>query len=445
MFKSWSKIVLVSMLAIVIAAPAFATTARVNTMAGTSDYLSDDSNVFRWYSTLPSYANLVQAEIGTWQGGPDALMDSRALGFNYACGDDGKWGTYRLTLLEHSVDQPGFYVVNPLMFLLSPGSIFDTVNLVPGNQYGNTPVNKWDLAGGWEIGESFVLGASYTRSSYKTELTGDTPTEEYSLSWSTYGLGLTWSNNDNMLADVAFTYGSYGGDWKDLDPTVTVEVDKGTSLDFAGRLFYDWKDYVTVVPVVEYAQAEYALKSDTDGVVPDGTAGLAHGDKVMGFKIGAGLDIEVNGSNTLVFAAEYDYRKFEYSVPDTAGTAMKEMTGSTLPVFRLALESEITSWLTTRIGAVHRNISYTEKFNNGREDKTTNDPDYTGSVGITESMSRFEWFLGCGFNVAEWTVDMELAPETPFSVGYWLTGYSAFDGLGADAGPVGRISATYGF
>ncbi|MCK4774291.1 MAG: hypothetical protein KAT30_05880, partial [Candidatus Krumholzibacteria bacterium] len=97
MLKSWSKIVLVSMLVIVIAAPAFATTARVRTMAGTGDYLSDDSNIFRWYSTLPSYANMVQAEMGTWEGfsspglspaqadfGP--LMDSRALGFNYACG-----------------------------------------------------------------------------------------------------------------------------------------------------------------------------------------------------------------------------------------------------------------------------------------------------------------------------------------------------------------------
>jgi hypothetical protein len=437
MFKSWSKIVLVSMVAIVIAAPAFATTARVNTMAGASDYLSDDSNVFRWYSTLPSYANLVQAEVGTWDGA--GLSDSRALGFNYACGEDGKWGTYRLSLLEHSVDHPGFYVVNPLLFMLSPGSIFTTLNVGAPNQYGNTPVNKWDAAGGWEIGESFVLGASYTRSSYKSELTGTTPVEEYSLSWSTYGLGLTWSNNDNMLADIAFTYGSYGGDWIASDPQITVEVDKGTSLDFAGRLFYDWKDYVTVVPLFEYAQAEYALKTNTDGVI-----GSPHGDKVMGFVIGAGLDIEVNGSNTLVFAAEYDYQKYEYSIPDTAGASLNEATASTFPVFRLALESEITSWLTTRIGAVHRNVSYTLKANNGAEFKTTNDPDYTGSVDIDETMSAFEWFLGCGFNVAEWTIDMELAPETPFSVGYWLTGYSAFDGIGS-AGPVGRISATYGF
>ena len=38
MVKNWSKIVLVSLLVIAFAAPAFATTARVRSLAGTGDY-----------------------------------------------------------------------------------------------------------------------------------------------------------------------------------------------------------------------------------------------------------------------------------------------------------------------------------------------------------------------------------------------------------------------
>ena len=132
MIKNWSKIVLVSMLVIAIAAPAFATTARVRSLANTGDYLSDDSNVFRWYSTLPSYANMVQAEIGTWNdgwiysGSDGELFNSRALGFNYACGEDGKWGTYRVSLLEnavHSVTDKEFFLMR--LYVNIAGSALD--------------------------------------------------------------------------------------------------------------------------------------------------------------------------------------------------------------------------------------------------------------------------------------------------------------------------------
>jgi hypothetical protein len=476
MFKSWSKIVLVSMLVIVIAAPAFATTARVRTMAGTGDYLSDDSNVFRWYSTLPSYANLVQAEMGSWYGGAwlaDAnyfryyegpqraednglggalnagqydsgmLFNSRALGFNYACGEDGKWGTYRITLHENAVDNPGFYLVNPFIYMMSPGKAFNNSDTQGSySQFNNTPVNKWDLAGGWEIGESFVLGVAYTRSSVKEENTTDTGTNKYSVSWTTIGVGGTWSNNDNMIIDASFTYATAGGE-TDLGMTGSparnkYEYDKGSGLDFAARMFYDWKDYVTVIPKFEYATTEYALKASPSNAPAFNDD---HGDKIMGLTFGAALDIEVNGSNTLIFAAEYNMGKWEASVPDSG--SVDENSWSTLPTFRLALETEITSWLTTRLGAVHHNTSYTDK-NGTSENKYTDDPD--NDLGRRTTARAFEWFLGAGFNVAEWTIDLELAPETPFSLGYWLTGYSAWDNAPTSGyGPVGRISATYGF
>jgi hypothetical protein len=444
MVKNWSKIVLVSMLAVAIAAPAFATTARVRSLANTGDYLSDDSNVFRWYSTLPSYANMVQAEIGTWNdgwiysGSDGELFNSRALGFNYACGEDGKWGTYRISLLENAPDDPGYYLVNPF-FQLMALTIGADNNPAP---FDTTPVNKWDLAGGWEIGENSVLGFAFTRSSFKIEDQQSDPQVESSVSWTTLGFGYTFTNNEDLIIDASFTYATAGGE---LTLTATPapdpsqwEWDKNSAFDIAARLFWDWKDYVTLVPVFDYAQSEYLVKSNAS-TQPTGNLG----NKTKALLFGIGMDLEVNGSNTLVFAAEYNWIKFEPSQPDTTSPSF---TISVFPTFRLALESEITSWLTTRVGALHRNTTFTDTDSNLDFKFTNNSLDSydLSQLTLSDFDSAFEWFLGAGFNVAEWTIDMELAPETPFSMGWWLHGYSAFE-RADDYGPIARISGTYNF
>jgi hypothetical protein len=40
------------------------------------------------------------------------------------------------------------------------------------------------------------------------------------------------------------------------------------------------------------------------------------------------------------------------------------------------------------------------------------------------------------------TIDLELASETPFNMGYWLTGYSNFT---TGAGPVSHIAAVWNY
>ena len=64
MSKNWSRIALASFLVLSLGASSvFATTARVRSLANAGDYMSDDSNVNRWYSTFTSYANQVNAEL----------------------------------------------------------------------------------------------------------------------------------------------------------------------------------------------------------------------------------------------------------------------------------------------------------------------------------------------------------------------------------------------
>lgn len=439
MFRNWSKILLVSMLVLVVGASlASATTSRTRSLANTGDYLDDDSNVNRWYSTLVNYGDQVNAEVGTFSGtfGP-GLSDSRGLAWSVVCGEDGKWGTYRIGFNENALDHPGFWMTNGFFAVHAPGS--------SGNIFGagdpnvSTPVNTWDLGGSWNIGDAMALGVGFTRSGWKWE--SDTPDTTLSNTWTTFGAGLSWTNQDNMVLDLLANFGSAGGEY--TEGASKVEYDSKTAFEAAGRLFYDWKDDVTIPVVADFVTSKYSAKT-SQGSIP-----TPNGDKLTSFMLGVGLDVDVNSDNTVIFAVEFRNMKWEYENPGTGADSLAEVSTTYLPTFRLGLESHINSWLTTRIGAAKHLSKRTLKDNGGKEVKDTpgNDGYNQGNIILAgypyDDLSSFEWFLGCGFNVAEWTIDMELAHETPFSIGYWLTGYSAFDGPGP--GPVGRISAVYNY
>ena len=61
MFKI-TKIFVFSLLVVALAAPAFATTSRVQALGGPARYINDDSDIFRWYGTLPSYRAMLDRE-----------------------------------------------------------------------------------------------------------------------------------------------------------------------------------------------------------------------------------------------------------------------------------------------------------------------------------------------------------------------------------------------
>jgi hypothetical protein len=431
MLKNWSKIALASVLVLMLgAAVANATTARVRSLANVGDYISDDSAVNRWYSTLVSFANQVNAEMGDWTG--TDLTDSRGLGWNFAAGEDGKWGTYRLSLNEASLSHPGFWIGNPFYQFHAPNENgFPFVGDLDF-PYTETPLNRWDIAGAWEIGESFALGASITES--KWSFSDDAAGIESDNSWLVIGLGGTWTNNEDMVLDVLFNFGNAGGATSNSIAGTNQEWDSGTAFEIAGRLFYDWKDNLTVVPVVDFATSDYSL-TETPVALP-----TPNGQKTTDFLIGVGLNMDVNQDNMLVCAVEWLDHKTEYSNEDTTAAAVAKVSANILPNIRLSLESQITSWLTTRIGATKSIGSIKSEANNGDEIKDT-----PGTPTPFFDVDGFEWFLGAGFTFAEWTVDLELAPETPFGLGYWLTGYNQIWDDTAGFGPVGRISAAYNY
>ena len=437
MSNHWSKIVLVSMLVLALGASlAFGTTTRVRSLANTGDYYSDDSNVHRWYSLLPSYANQINAEVGTFSGF-GSLTDTRGLSWTFKAGD---YGTYRISLNENQLDMPGLWSANPFFTMFTPGMVAMNT-LGPGNPGfpapGITPINTWDLAGGWDVGENLSVGVNFTRSRWNYEITGGGAADtSASNTWTTAGAGLSWANNEDLAADLAVNVAFAGGSLEGPAGTMQ-EWDSKTAFDVAGRAFWDWTDNVTVPVTAEFVSAEYSAKTNS-GAYP-----LPNGDKVTAFQAGAGLNVDVNSNNMFVLAVEVGQHKWEFSNPDTNGGTTVEVKTLFLPTIRMALETQVNSWLTTRVGAARHMGNTKTKKNNGMETKTTDGvPTAIGSMYPFDA-NAFEWFLGLGFTVAEWTIDLELTEEAPFSLGYWLTGYSAY--TTGNQGPVGRISAVYNY
>lgn len=402
-----SKVALLSLLVVCVASAAFATTSRVQALAGTGNYINDDSNIFRWYGTLPSYANMVMVEAGqamTDGGVPVSGVDvaGQAFGFTYSFGEDHWLGTWSVFVLNNSVEDGSFFLFNPLP------TLGDAANL----SGLSTPTTKFVFLWGNQV-ESLSYGIGFTRSDASNE-NSTTSTED--LGFTTIGGGLRVDIGDKVYGDVAVTFGIADGD------TMT-GFDSSTSFDLAARLFWEWLDNVTLVPYVDFATYDFSLLSDPN-------VNGSNGDQANSFSAGASLNFDVNTSNMLIFATELNFFHWEFS--NTATGDQSEQNIRTLPKFFLALESDINSWLTTRIGAT-KSMSRTETKNAVGDQIVTTAPAVPGA--------DFTWFLGAGFHLGDWDVDAVFEPDVPFRLGYWLTGANTGD----PDPPIGRISGTYRF
>ncbi len=432
MTKNWSKILLVSMLVMVMTASlSFATTSRVNSLAGTGAYLSDDSNAYRYYSLLNQYANSVTVELGEWMGG-DPMY--RVMSLNWDLGKEQEWGTFRLTLNEAPFDMGGIYHEAPF------------ANFTPSNTGGNighpafamTPYNRFDLGWAKDFSEALTAGIVLTMSGWSYESNVAAVDTTASASFLSVGVGVSWTNNDNMAFDGAFTYGTAGGDAEFAPSTgnpVTAEWDASTSFLLDTRLIYTLNDEIDLIPTLIFGTADFGLTGD-DGagneIFPE-----PEGDKVTSFQFGVGANIDVNDSNTLIVAGEFSSFGWEYSRPETAGASIDKISRTYMPTVRMALETQITDNITTRVGAAKTHLGKTT-IDRVNGDSTEYTPGVNGMLYGTDG---FELSLGVGFEVAEWLIDLYLRNETPFNLGYWLTGYSDWNA----GGPIYRASAIYNF
>lgn len=399
MFKI-GKMFLLSVVIVSLASAAFATTSRVIALASAAPYMNDDSDVFRWFGTVTSYGDMVMAEAGQATTGfvfGDLSTQSQGLGFTKTAGKDGWLGTFGIFLLYNSVDDQSFFNFSQLG--------------TPGAEGTNaTPTTKFVLEYGNELQDILNYGLMLTVSSTMVETTAGGKND---ITYLQFGGGVRGDIGDNTYYDAVISFGTAGGD-------TLGGFDKGTSFDFAARAFHEVQEDLTLVPYFDWNTFDYAYTNIA------ATSGLKSSDITLGLS----LDWDVNTNNMLIFATEIEFGSFKPS--KVASGDQSELKFTNLPKFYIALESDLTSWLTTRVGASKE--MQKEEDTDAAGDKTT-------TTGPVTPGDDFEWSLGAGFHVGEWDIDLVFSHEIPFRLGYWLTGW----GVGDVDPPVGRVSGTYRF
>jgi hypothetical protein len=442
------------MFAVVLAAPAMATDARLRALGNVGNYIEDDYNIFSWYGTLPNYSDMVFMSVhqnamyygeGYWDYDLNTMI-----GATYALGEYGDYGTLAMFFHRNSAG------LNPLYNLSMHGCMFDSEEMVyegppwPGaDVWSRDLYNKFRIMYGYEM-DKFSIGLYFERAdaAINGEMTSTSPdtsvTEEYHWAYTTIGAGARFEMNEDLYGDIAFNVdmASQSGMWEEycedmVDGYGDIEQDANMAYGFRGRMFYNYNDVVTFVPYVGMRMWDFSLKADSTDFNADvdyydryyNDVDGHFGQKGMMFDFGIGANIEVNEDNLLVFAVEpISYMKIEPSEVseewmEDAGYSeySLEVKRMGMPRFRLALESYVKDWLTFRVGGVKSlyKWSYNQEIS------------YEGGPKVTyewsETTAPFNYFMGLGFHVGDFDIDCVINNELPYHMGYWLTGYGAED------------------
>ena len=416
------KKLVLAMLIIAVAMPAFASETRVRSLGPqTAPYLEDDSNVFMWPATLVNYANLFTITAGYYdvvkygddRGYYDDYMTAR-FGLTYGLGEDNRFGVFGIWFQEHS------YGPNAMGAWMGPFGYTD---------FSDDVYNKWNLM--WALAfETIDIGVRIERADEMAKEVGATTYEDY-ISYSTLGLGLRWDFSDAAYLDVAFDYTAVGYTYQDGGDEI-IEADSKSITALRARMFYEWTDVITWVPYFSYKGGNLSLKSNESGFYGD--------DECWGIKgymldFGLAANINVNDDNLIIIGIE-PYGLYSGEPSECGSDADSETAKMTIfPGFVLGLESDVKDWLTFRAGCDKALLKTTFEGTTGGEAYTD---DYT--------WAPFNWYLGLGFHVGDFDIDLLVNKEAPFSMGYWMTGIQPGGYETSDIGtPIGMISATYIF
>jgi hypothetical protein len=394
------------------AVPASATDARLASLAYGGNYLEDDYNIFTWYGTLPSYSNMV------WIGMQDLEWDEGDemfyfMGASYGLGEDGKYGTLAMFYYDYA---PG---LNP--FGYSDG-------MWPGaGLFGYWLPSKFTMMYGYAM-EKMSLGLYFSRADEMAKYTEDEESAEYKHAYTTFGAGLRFDLGEKAYMDVAadLSLASY----KEEETSYgDINQDANKMYGFRARMFYEWNETITWVPYFNFRMFDFNLKADEEGFD-------YYGDKGMFLDFGLGANIKVNEDNLLLFAIEpYSYAKREPS--DLPSGVSADLTMKVMPRFILGLESDVKDWLTFRAGAKKELTNWKMSYEETGE----------GKASVEYTYAPFDFYMGLGFHVGDFDIDLLLNNEVPMHLGYWLTGYQQgdyYEGYNNEL-PIYMITATYGF
>jgi hypothetical protein len=254
---------------------------------------------------------------------------------------------------------------------------------------------------------SIALGArlNWAKSSFEDaggQTTAPFPFNNVGEDFNTLGFtgGAKFDLGNNGMMELAATLA-----WLTFEDQVAGVQDAGNiSYNLAGRIFTDLSDKTTLVPVVRYGSFD---------LTPEGQA---DNSKIDQLNLGVSLQRMMNGDDLLIVGIAFNYMNMEDGASGLKSSAWQ------MPNLFMALEFDIYSWLTGRVGASKPFVS------------TTDEP-ISGGSSVKFFDSSFEFGLGMGLHFNNFDVDANVNPESLFSGGYLFSGDSS--------NPIGRITGTY--
>ena len=416
--KRFFAITLAVILVAAISAPSMATESRLQAMGGVHKYVEDDANIFDWPATLPSYANLFLID---WD------EEYGMYGLTKSIGEYGDYGTFGIFFNE-DMDGPNDYYFDV--------GEMDWANRSAFSEWLDT---KWILLYGYEINEDMSIGVKFIRASENRTYDEDTLALEDKMAYTTIGASFRMEANDDLYFDLGFDYtmasrtdNMTGPFPENVDEDACGEIteDPGYDMNFRGRVFYTWTDMITLVPYVGFRMSEFDYSYEDEECAGWDMYPML-GMKGMQFNLGIAANMMVNEDNMIVFAIEpFKYTKVEPVRYHDEFDGEFSGYERTLPGFILGLESDVRDWLTVRTGCYKMLTTMGGEMDDG---ETTSEASWDDT--------DFEWYLGLGFHVGDFTVDCLLDRETPFQMGYWLTGMNDE----YEDEPIYRISTIYAF
>ena len=367
---------------VLVSGVAKATSTRILSLGGLSDYFEDDFNILLWYGSLPDYGNLAVLELGDFYFSRDDADPNQVIrqgaGVHANFDRAQKWGTAALYLSD----------------VTDPDQIPGTLNLMWARRFG--PIQA-GLSFQWTLLDELFLadGDSFRSKESNSKL----------------GLGLRWDLAERVYTDLA---ADAVGTWRQYEVQeagiVIYDEEQRNSWDsynLRGRLFWGVAEKVALVPVFTYQRRDHLTSLTSTNIPADLDAHETH--------LGLGVDVFPNSDNMLLFSYEYRTGKERFDIRDNPFDLHQLENKFHEHNLRLGLESRVISWLTLRGGALQviPDMNFKAVYlDSGTEDSVTG--------GFEDP--QLDLNLGIGLHFGAFDADFAFNDNAPFSLGYFLTG-----------------------
>lgn len=341
MIRKTTRPATVILLALLVAVPAGATTARIVALGEGSAYYEDDRGVMRWYGSLADYPDLLALESGRFSAGNGykgrhgRKLSGPGAGAHLELGESDRWGTGAIYYHARGDDaDPGS---------LHRGFLGDNVSIMWGQDSGPVTVGLIWREGG------------------ETRFEGPNATAVRGRQEAGFGLRLDLAENAYLdvagegrrLTDRAEGTNSSGESW------ATPGHDSWDNYGYRTRAFWGISDRLVLVPLIEYVAEDWATTLFADG----GLAEEYSQNTGHLWRLGCGLNFLRDPDNLLVLSADYVDGRTAYSLFDTGEDPTDSFAHRyTAFLGKAAVESRLAHWLVARLSVGYEHLDVSGDF-----------------------------------------------------------------------------------